>query len=111
MDAFEKLEELERLEALAEAGQLEEEEQKHLGQVMGGFAVPNRKEGFKSGFVTLVGRPNAGKSTLLNAIMGKKIAITSRTAQTTRHRFRAVLTKENGQWRIKSLTLIETLDE
>ena len=52
MDAFEKLEELERLEALAEAGQLEEEEQKHLGQVMGGFAVPNRKEGFKSGFVT-----------------------------------------------------------
>ena len=97
MDAFEKLEELERLEALAEAGQLEEEEQKHLGQVMGGFAVPNRKEGFKSGFVTLVGRPNAGKSTLLNAIMGKKIAITSRTAQTTRHRFRDVLTKEDLQ--------------
>lgn len=44
----------------------------------------------RSGFVTLIGRPNAGKSTLLNAIMGKKIAITSNTAQTTRHRFRAV---------------------
>ena len=54
-------------------------------------------DSFKSGFVTLVGRPNAGKSTLINAIMGKKIAITSNTAQTTRHRFRAVLTREGFQ--------------
>ena len=52
---------------------------------------------YKSGFITLVGRPNAGKSTLLNAIMGKKIAITSNTAQTTRHRFRAVKTTDNYQ--------------
>jgi len=51
-------------------------------------------EAFRSGFVTLIGRPNAGKSTLLNAIMGKKLAITSNTAQTTRHRFRAVLTRD-----------------
>lgn len=61
------------------------------------------EDGFKSGFVTLVGRPNAGKSTLVNAIMGKKIAITSNTAQTTRHRFRAVLTREEFQ-----LVLVDT---
>lgn len=58
---------------------------------------------FKSGFVTLVGRPNAGKSTLLNTIMGKKIAITSNTAQTTRHRFRAVKTTDAYQ-----LVLVDT---
>lgn len=58
---------------------------------------------FHSGFVTLLGRPNAGKSTLLNAIMGKKIAITSNTAQTTRHRFRAVLTRDTFQ-----LVLVDT---
>ncbi|MDR2673261.1 MAG: GTPase Era [Coriobacteriales bacterium] len=49
---------------------------------------------FQSGFVTLAGRPNVGKSTLLNAALGHKVAITSNVAQTTRHRFRAIL---NGQ--------------
>ena len=52
---------------------------------------------FKSGFITLVGRPNAGKSTLINAVVGRKVAITSNTAQTTRHRFRAILTREDMQ--------------
>lgn len=54
-------------------------------------------KGHRSGFITLIGRPNAGKSTLINAIMGKKIAITSDTAQTTRHRFRAVYTQPTYQ--------------
>ena len=52
---------------------------------------------FKSGFVTFLGRPNAGKSTLLNAIMDQKYAITSPTAQTTRHGFRAIKTADTYQ--------------
>lgn len=51
----------------------------------------------KSGFVTLIGRPNAGKSTLVNAVVGEKIAITSSTPQTTRHRLRAILDRPGMQ--------------
>ena len=51
----------------------------------------------KTGFVALVGRPNAGKSTLLNQILERKIAIVSEKAQTTRHRITGILTNETGQ--------------
>jgi len=52
---------------------------------------------YRSGFVTLLGRPNVGKSTLINKLIGEKITITSPIAQTTRNKLKGILTKDNGQ--------------
>ena len=53
---------------------------------------------FKSGFISIIGRPNAGKSTLLNAILQEKVAITTPKPQTTRNNISGILTRDDVQF-------------
>lgn len=59
--------------------------------------IPPTPTGFKSGFIGIIGRPNVGKSTLMNQLVGQKIAITSPVAQTTRNRLRGIVTTKAAQ--------------
>ena len=70
----------------------------------GTLAMPSpKKDGFRAGFAVLAGRPNAGKSTLTNALVGQKVAITSAKPQTTRHTIRGIVHRDNFQ-----LVLVDT---
>jgi len=59
--------------------------------------IPTAPDDFRSGFVGIIGRPNVGKSTIMNFLVGQKIAITSPVAQTTRNRLRGILTTSDAQ--------------
>ena len=61
------------------------------------------EDGFVSGFVSILGRPNVGKSTLMNALVGAKVAITSSRPQTTRHAIRGIVNRPDAQ-----LVIIDT---
>lgn len=60
-------------------------------------SIPQAPSGYRSGFIGIIGRPNVGKSTLMNSLVGQKIAITSPVAQTTRNRLRGILTTPDAQ--------------
>src|SRR6202166_3405639 len=85
-------------------------DKKHLGKKAPDQEIPDKpteatplRSGFKSGFVAIVGRPNAGKSTLVNRLVGQKIAIVTSKPQTTRNRIQGIVNRANTQ-----IVLIDT---
>ncbi|MGH8000852.1 MAG: GTPase Era [Brasilonema sp.] len=71
--------------------------QNDIFSLSGEVVIPQAPPEYKSGFVGIIGRPNVGKSTLMNQLVGQKIAITSPVAQTTRNRLRGILTTSEAQ--------------
>jgi GTPase len=71
--------------------------QNDIFSLSGEVVIPQAPPEYKSGFVGIIGRPNVGKSTLMNQLVGQKIAITSPVAQTTRNRLRGILTTPEAQ--------------
>jgi GTP-binding protein Era len=85
------------------AGSVEVMEFSSRSEAAPGPLAAHLPDDFRSGFVALIGRPNVGKSTLLNQLVGQKVAITSPLAQTTRNRLRGIVTTDRAQ-----LVLLDT---
>ena len=89
----------------SEEGRLTDEAMVHYP----GPSFPEYDEDYRAGFVSFVGRPNAGKSTLTNALVGEKVAITSSKPQTTRHTIRGIVHREHTEERSGAqLVLVDT---